>query len=108
MQINLTGQNIRITDSLRSYVTGKFDRIRRHFDNLIDAHVILKVDKNDQVAEATVKASGKSIFAEARHSDMYAAIDALVDRLDRQIIKHKEKLKHHSHETHQTALGLQD
>ena len=108
MQINLTGQNIQITDSLRSYVTGKFDRIKRHFDHLIDVHVVLKVIKIDQLAEATVKASGKSIFAEASATDMYAAIDSMVDRLDRQIIKHKEKLKHHSHENHRTALGLKE
>ncbi len=104
MQLNLTGQNIQITDSLRDYVTGKVKRIKRHFDHLIDIHVVLDVVKHNQHAEATVKASGKSIFAEASHEDMYAAIDLLIDRLDRQIIKHKEKLQRHTHETHQTLL----
>lgn len=108
MQISLTGQNIQITDSLRNHVTGKFDRIKRHFDNLIDVHVVLDVVKLDQHAEATVKASGKSIFAQAKSTDMYAAIDTMVDRLDRQIIKHKEKLKHHSHENLNSVLDLQE
>ncbi len=107
MQINLTGQNIQITDSLRNYVTGKFDRIKRHFDHLIDVHVVLDVDKFQNHAEATVKAAGKSIFAEAKEHDMYAAIDALIDRLDRQVIKHKEKLQQRSHATAPEALGLE-
>ena len=95
MQINLTGKNIHITDPLRSYVTGKFDRINRHFSDVIDVHVVLDVDKLNQHAEATINTRGKSIFADAAQPDMYAAIDVLIDKLDRQIIKHKEKIRDH-------------
>jgi putative sigma-54 modulation protein len=95
MQINLTGKNIQITDPLRTYVEGKFARINRHFDDLIDVHVVLDVAKLEQHAEATIKTRGKAIFADARESDMYAAIDALTDKLDRQVIKHKEKMRDH-------------
>jgi putative sigma-54 modulation protein len=95
MQINLTGQNIDITEPLRAYVMSKFDRIKRHFDSVIDIHVVLDVEKLDRHAEATISARGKSIFADAKDPDMYAAIDALIDKLDRQILKHKEKTKEH-------------
>jgi putative sigma-54 modulation protein len=95
MQINLTGKNIQITDPLRTYVNSKFKRINRHFDELIDIHVVLDVEKHEQRAEATIKARGKAIFADAKKPDMYAAIDVLIDKLDRQIIKHKEKIRDH-------------
>ena len=95
MQINLTGQNIHITDPLRTFVEGKFNRIFRHFDDLIDVHVVLDVEKSSQHAEATINTRGKAIFADAKERDMYAAIDALIDKLDRQIIKHKEKTRDH-------------
>lgn len=105
MQINLTGHHVDLTQALRDYVHEKFQRLERHFDNVIDVHVILTVEKLVQKAEATMQVSGNSLFADATHQDMYAAIDALVDKLDRQVVKHKEKLKDHhraegSHRNH--------
>ncbi|PSJ40139.1 ribosome hibernation promoting factor [Zobellella taiwanensis] len=93
MQINLTGHHVEITDSLRDYVNSKFSKLERHFDHITNAHVILNVEKMQQIAEAKLNVSGGEVFANSQHEDMYAAIDSLVDKLDRQIIKHKEKLK---------------
>ncbi len=95
MQINLTGHHVEITDSLRSYVDTKFSKLERHFDHISNVHVILNVEKLNQKAEATVHLSGAEVFASAENTDMYAAIDSMVDKLDRQVIKHKEKLKKH-------------
>ncbi|KHF24031.1 SSU ribosomal protein S30P/sigma 54 modulation protein [Solemya velum gill symbiont] len=95
MQINLTGRHIDITDSLRDYVTSKMDRIERHFDHVTNIHVVLDVEKLRQKAEASFHISGHDIFAEAENQDMYAAIDSLVDKLDRQLLKYKEKMKNH-------------
>ncbi|MDD3517396.1 MAG: ribosome-associated translation inhibitor RaiA [Chromatiales bacterium] len=95
MQINLTGHHVDLTDALRAYVDEKFSRLERHFDNVIDLHVILTVEKLRQKAEASVLVSGSKIYADAVDEDMYAAIDALVDKLDRQVVKHKEKIKDH-------------
>lgn len=95
MQINLTGHHVEVTDALRDYVISKFERLERHFDHISNVHVILNVEKLAQIAEATLHVSGGEIFANAEHEDMYAAIDALVDKLDRQVKKHKEKLKAH-------------
>lgn len=97
MQINLTGHHIEITDSLRNYVNEKMGKLERHFDKVSNTHVILSVEKDTQKAEATVHMSGNDIFAEAHEKDMYASIDGLVDKLDRQVKKHKEKLKNHLH-----------
>lgn len=95
MQINLTGHHVDITESLRSYVDTKFEKLQRHFDHINNVHVILNVEKLNQKAEATVHMSGGEVFANSEHTDMYAAIDGLIDKLDRQVIKHKEKLKRH-------------
>ncbi|KXI29228.1 ribosome hibernation promoting factor [Paraglaciecola hydrolytica] len=95
MQINLTGHHLEITDSLRQYVDSKFTKLERHFDHINNVHVILNVEKLNQKAEATLHLSGAEVFANAEHLDMYAAIDALIDKLDRQVIKHKEKVKRH-------------
>ncbi len=97
MQINLTGHQIDITDSLRSYVNEKMEKLERHFDKVSNTHVILEIENLNHKAEATVHMSGNDIFADAVADDMYAAIDALVDKLDRQVKKHKEKLKDHHH-----------
>ena len=91
MNINLTGRHLEITPALRDHVTLKLAKIKRHSDNLIDINVILSVDKLQQKAEATVNLSGKTVFAEADDSNLYVAIDKLVDALDRQILKHKDK-----------------
>ncbi|MDV2857981.1 MULTISPECIES: ribosome hibernation promoting factor [Oceanimonas] len=93
MQINLTGHHVEITDALRDYVNSKFTRLERHFDHITNVHVILNVEKMQQIAEAKLHVSGGELFANAQHENMYAAIDGLIDKLDRQIIKHKEKLK---------------
>ena len=95
MQLNLTGHHIDITTPLRGYVNDKFERLSRHFDHVLNGHVILTVEKLQQKAEATLHVSGSDLHAHASKEDMYAAIDALVDKLDRQVIKHKEKIKNH-------------
>ena len=95
MQINLTGHHVDITDSLRNYVDTKFSKLERHFDHSSNVHVILNVEKLSQKAEATMHLSGAEVFASSEDTDMYAAIDSMVDKLDRQVIRHKEKLKRH-------------
>ncbi|MGR9044751.1 MAG: ribosome hibernation-promoting factor, HPF/YfiA family [Gammaproteobacteria bacterium] len=95
MQISVTGHHIDVTESLKDYVEAKFEKLERHFDNVTDVHVILTVEKLNQKAEATVQISGAKLFAEDTQEDMYVAIDNLVDKLDRQIIKHKEKTGSH-------------
>jgi putative sigma-54 modulation protein len=92
MQINLTGRHVEVTTALKDYVNGKFAKLERHFDHISNVHVILDVEKLVQKAEATLHVSGGEIFATSDHQDMYAAIDNLIDKLDRQVIKHKEKL----------------
>ena len=95
MQISVTGHHIEVTDSLRAHVNAKFEKLERHFDNVTDVHVILTVEKLNQKAEATVQISGAKLFAEDTQEDMYVAIDNMVDKLDRQIIKYKEKTGSH-------------
>lgn len=95
MQINLTGHNIEITDSLRRYIEEKFTKLERHFEQINNVHIILKVEKTNQIVEAKLHLNRGEVFATAEHEDMYAAIDSLVDKLDRQVIKHKEKLIRH-------------
>jgi putative sigma-54 modulation protein len=92
MQINLTGHHIDITESLRKYVQTKFKRLERHFEPINHIHVILSVDKVRQKAEAKLMVKGNEIFATSEAEVMYAAIDTLMDKLDRQLIKHKEKI----------------
>jgi putative sigma-54 modulation protein len=91
MQINLTGHHVDITDALKGYVDSKFDRLSRHFDHVINVHVILSVEKLRQKAEATLHVNGAKMFADSVHEDMYAAIDTLIDKLDRQVLRYKEK-----------------
>lgn len=95
MQLNVTGHHVDVTSPLHDYVTQKMERLERHFDHVTNVHVILSVEKLRQKAEATLHISGGNLFAESQDEDMYAAIDAMVDKLDRQIKKHKEKLKDH-------------
>ncbi len=95
MQNDLTGHHIDITPALRDYVNEKMDRIDRHFDNVTHCHVVLSVEKLRHKAEATINLSGSDLHANAVQDDMYAAIDALVDKLDRQIKRHKEKVTDH-------------
>ncbi len=95
MQINLTGRHLEVTDPLKTFVNEKFARLERHFDHINNVYVILSVEKVRQIAEATLHVNGGELFANSEAEDMYAAIDLLVDKLDRQVIKHKEKLKRH-------------
>ena len=95
MQINLSGHHVDVTPSLRDYVMSKLQRLERHFENVTNAHVVLSINKLQQKAEATIHVSGGNLFADAVHEDMYAAIDALADKLDRQIKRHKEKRTNH-------------
>ncbi|MFB0975467.1 MAG: ribosome hibernation promoting factor [Tolumonas sp.] len=92
MQINLSGHHVELTDALRDYVTTKFARLERHFEHINNVQVILTVEKLQQIAEAKLNVNGGELFANAEDLSMYAAIDALVDKLDRQIVKYKEKL----------------
>ena len=95
MQINITGHHLKVTNSLKNYVEKKFERLTRHFNHVMDVHVILTVEKLIRRAEASLKVGGNKIFADATNHGMYAAVDSLVNKLDRQIVKHKEKLKDH-------------
>ena len=95
MNLHLSGHHLEITEAMRNHITSKIDRINRHFDHVIDVNITLSIDKLEQKAEANVHLSGKDIFVESRHEDMYAAIDNLLDKLDRQILKHKEKHQEH-------------
>ena len=92
MNLQLTGHHLEITPAIRGYVTSKLERITRHFDHVIDVNVIMSVDKLQQRIEANVHVPGYDIFCESFDADMYAAIDGLVDKLDRQILRHKEKV----------------
>lgn len=96
MQLSITGHHVDVTEALKNYVNEKFQRLERHFDQVIDVHVILSVEKLRQKAEATVQVNGAKLFAEEEQADLYAAIDGLIDKLDRQTIKHKEKLSAHN------------
>ncbi|CAD5375619.1 ribosome-associated, sigma 54 modulation protein [Pseudomonas sp. OF001] len=91
MQVNISGQHLEVTDTLRDYVNEKFERLARHFDKITNVQVIMQVEKLKQKIEATLHIAGGEVVANAEHEDMYAAIDLLADKLDRQLIKHKEK-----------------
>ena len=91
MNLNLTGHQLPITPAIREYVATKLERLTHHFDHVIDVNVIMSVEKLQQRIEATVHLRGREIFCESSAADMYAAIDGLVDKLDRTILKHKEK-----------------
>lgn len=106
MNLNLTGRHLEITPAIREHVLNKLGKVKRHFDNVIDINVILSVDKLIQKAEANIHISGKAIFAETEDSNLYVAIDALIDSLDRQVLKHKEKhtaRRHDESGKHQVA-----
>ncbi len=92
MNLHITGHHLEVTPAIRGYVEDKIGRITRHFDQVIGVSVILSVEKLRQKAEVNVHLPGKDIYVEHVDGDMYAAIDALADKLDRQILKHKQKL----------------
>jgi len=96
MNVNITGHHVEITPALRDYVFEKINKMNRYFSNITNVHVILSVDKKfQQKAEARINLARGEIYAESLEENMYAAIDQLADRLERQVIKHKEKLNKH-------------
>lgn len=95
MQLNLSGHHVEVTPALRAYVEKRLERITRHFDQVIDVNFVITVDKLVHKAEATVHVSGGNIHADAVDGNMYASIDALADKLDRAVVKHKEKQRDH-------------
>jgi len=107
MNLNVSGHHLDITPAMRTYVSGKLDRVTRHFDHVIDAHVILSVDKLIHKAEVTLHVRGKDIHAECVDADLYAAIDLLVDKLDRQVIKYKDKANAKPHDALKHQPGME-
>lgn len=102
MNLTISGHHLEVTPALRSYVTSKLDRIVRHFDQVVDVKVLLSVEKQKekegrQRAECNIHVKGSDIFAECAHADLYAAVDELVDKLDRQVVRHKDRLQDHHH-----------
>jgi putative sigma-54 modulation protein len=97
MNLTITGHHIEVTPALRDYVSSKLERVVRHFDHVTSVHVVLSVEKLVQKAEVTLHVKGKDIFADATDADLYAAIDLLVDKLDRQVQKYKGKHNDHGH-----------
>ena len=102
MNLTISGHHLDVTPALRSYVTTKLDRITRHFDQLVDVKVILTVENQKekegrQKAECNIHVKGNDLFAESSHADLYAAVDELVDKLDRQVVRHKDRLQDHHH-----------
>ena len=95
MQLNLSGHHLDITSSIRQHTSDKLTKIKHHFDNVMNVSMILEVQKDLQKAEATIHVSGANLFAKAQSNDMYVSIDQLINKLDSQIIKHKEKLHNH-------------
>ncbi|GLT15045.1 ribosome hibernation promoting factor [Vibrio algivorus] len=95
MQMNITGHHVELTDALTEYVNTKFQKLERFFDHINNTHVVLKVEKLDQIAEATLHVNQGEIHASSQSENMYSSIDDLVDKLTRQLNKHKEKLSSH-------------
>ena len=102
MNLTISGHHLEVTPALRTYVTNKLDRIVRHFDQLVDVKVLLTVEKQRakegrQKAECNIHVKGSDMFAESSHADLYAAVDELVDKLDRQVVRHKDRVQSHHH-----------
>ena len=95
MQLNLSGHHVEVTPAMRAYAEKRLERILRHFGRVIDVHMVMSVEKNEHKAEATLHLAGANLFADAIEDDMYAAIDALADKLDRQVKRHKERKTEH-------------
>lgn len=95
MQLNITGQHVEITPALREFVNNKFAKLAQYSDRITQVHIVLKVERVQQIADATLHVSGGELHATSEADDMYAAIDGLIDKLARQLTKHKDKLKQH-------------
>lgn len=103
MNLTISGHHLNVTPALRTYVTDKLDRVTRHFDQLVDVKVLLTVEKQKekekrQRAECSIRVKGSDLFAESSHEDLYAAVDVLVDKMDRQVVRHKDRLQDHHFE----------
>jgi putative sigma-54 modulation protein len=104
MNLTISGHHLEVTPALRTYVAGKLDRITRHFDQVVDVKVLLSIENQTekerrQKAECNIHVKGSDMFAESAHEDMYAAVDELMDKLDRQVVRHKDRLQNHHHES---------
>ena len=102
MNLTISGHHLEVTPDIREYVQNKLERVKRHFDQVIDIAVILTVDnltekEKRQKAEINLRMSGKTVYVESLSQDLYAAIDTLVDKLDRQVMKYKSKVQDHNH-----------
>jgi len=98
MNFSVSGHHLEVTPAIRSYVQSKIERVARHFDHVIDAHVILSVGKLKQKAEVTIRVRGKDLHCESEEDDLYAAIDLMIDKLDRQVLRHKGKVNEKPHD----------
>jgi len=109
MNLNIHGHHLEVTPALHSYVVDKLARIRRHFDHVIDVDVVLSVDKLCQKAEITLRVRGSALHAASVEPDLYASIDVMMDRLDRQILRYKDRVKNHARTPlkHQSEAGPQ-
>jgi putative sigma-54 modulation protein len=109
MNLIIHGHHLEVTPALRTYVHDKLARIRRHFDNVIDVDVVLCVDKLQHKAEITLRVRGSALHAQSIEPDLYASIDVMMDKLDRQVLRHKDRVKNHDHVPlkHQSAAGTQ-
>ncbi len=104
MNLTISGHHLEVTPAIKEYVLTKLERVTRHFDQVVDITVLLCVEKPAdkelrQRAEVTLHVKGKDIFAECAAEDLYAAIDQLMDKLDRQVVRHKSKVQDHHHES---------
>ena len=111
MNLTISGHHLEVTPALRSYVTDKLDRITRHFDQVVDVKVLLSIENQTekerrQKAECNIHVKGNDMFAESAHHDLYAAVDELVDKLDRQVVKHKDRIRNHHHESPKRMMLL--
>ena len=98
MNLTISGHHLEVTPALRGYVASKLDRVARHFDQMVDVKVLLSVENQKekdkrQRAECTIRVKGNDLFAESAHEDLYAAVDELMDKLDRQVVRHKDKVQ---------------
>ena len=103
MNLTISGRHLDVTPALRGYVTSKLERVTRHYDDLVDVRVILTVENQKekqlrQRAECSIHVKGNEMFAESAHEDLYAAVDDLMHKLDRQVVKHKDRIQQHQHE----------
>ena len=103
MQLSISGHHVELTDSINEFIHQKFEKLDRHYDQITQVHVVLDIQKHEHMAEATAHVTGGELFANATAEDMYASIDAMVDKLDRQLIKHKEKTVARHNGSHQRS-----